>query len=104
MVNRRKDRQKLLMTDELFDKIGHEYKEDKPINTNLYEPVDENVSQTDFLELASSLEDATETSTTQPVTSKKPSGRTVLALILLFLLISLLSIATIVIILVRGGV
>lgn len=100
MVNRRKDRKKLLMTDELFDKIGHEYKEDKPINTSIYKPVEETDSLTDLLESVSEFEETSQA--TEPVASKKPIGMKVL--MTLFILISLLSIATIVFILVRGGV
>lgn len=100
MVNRRKNRQKILMTDELFDKIGHEYKEDKPINTSIYKPVEEKDSLNELLESVSDFEETQQT--TEAVSSKKPRG--VKVLMTCFILISLLSIATIVFILVRGGV
>lgn len=97
MVSRRKDRQKLLMTDDLFDKLGDEFKEDKPTSSSLYTPVKEENSFIDFLD---TIPDVDEPS---PVTNNTKSKSNVI-LITLFLLISLLSIATIVFILVRGGV
>lgn len=97
MVSRRKDRQKLLLSDELFDRIGHEYKEDKPTGSSVYTPVKEEQPM-EFLDIPDlDLEEPQKSSSNK-------SLRGSLVLLGLFLLVSLLSIATIVFILIRGGV
>lgn len=97
MISKRKDRQKLLMTDELFDKLGDEYKEEKPTSSSVYKPVKEEDSVMDFLDTIPDIDEPSE-----PVRDNESKGG--LGLFILFLLISLLSIATIVFILVKGGV